>query len=179
MKAQSSFLLSSLGCLALTAQTVPTTLRVSSEVVPPGGMAQMKVLLTSPKPITTGNMYFDMSGIAFDSIDGIALFSPTGDVGGAAVVNGGLLNVQFTSPQGTLGTFTDYPLLTIATRLSQNTVAGQKWAVKLDPSASIWQDLLGSPISFEFQQGSITVGGSVSITNVAPGGGTLAPGARF
>jgi len=140
-------------------------------------MAQIKVQVTSPKPITTGYMDLDLSGV--DSIDGIALFSPTGDVGGAAVVHDGRLQVQFTSPKGTLGTSVDYPLLTVAASISKSAVAGQKWAVTLDPSASIWQDLLGAPILFEFQQGSITVGGSVSITNVLPGGGTLAPGARF
>jgi hypothetical protein len=166
-------------CLTAIAQTVPTTIRVTSETVPAGGMAQMKVLLTSPMPITSGNMAVDMSGVSFDSIDGIALFSGTGDVGGAAVVNGGLVNVQFTSPNGTFGTGTDYPLLTVALTVSKNTFAGQKFPVNLDPTASIWRDLLGSSIPFEFQQGSITVGGSVSITNVVPGGGTLPAGGRF
>src|SRR5947209_20361510 len=115
MKARSGFLCN-LCCVAAMAQTLPTTLRVSNETAPPGGMAQVKVLLTSPKPITTGSMDFDMSSLAFDSIDGIALFSPTGDVAGAAVISGGRLNVQFTSPNGTLGTATDYPLLTAAVR---------------------------------------------------------------
>jgi len=166
-------------CLIATAQTVPATLRVTNEIAPPGGMAQVKVLLTSPKPITTGSMDFDMPDGDFDSIDGIAMFSPTGDVAGAAVVNSSRFTVQAISPNGTFGAATDYPLMTAAVRLSTDTVAGQKWAVNLDPSASIWRDLAGAPISFEFQQGSITVGGSVSITNVLPGGGMLAPGSSF
>ena len=139
----------------------------------------MKVLLTSPMPITSGNMYLDMSGVSFDSIDGIALFSGTGDVVGAAVVNGGLVNVQFTSPNGTFGTGLDYPVLTVALTVGKNTFAGQKFPVILDPTASIWRDLLGTSIPFEFQQGSITVGGSVSITNVVPGGGTLPAGSKY
>src|SRR5215831_15957463 len=101
-------------CVPMAAQVAPTTIRVTNEVAPPGGMAQMKVQLTSPKPITTGNMSVDMSGVFFDAIDGIALFSSTGDVVGAAVVNGGKVNVEFTSPKGTFGTSLDYPILTIA-----------------------------------------------------------------
>ena len=42
---------------ARSAQVLPTTIRVSSETAPPGGMAQMKVLLTSPMPISSGGMY--------------------------------------------------------------------------------------------------------------------------
>ena len=171
-----------LGCvtaLPLIAQTTLPTIRVTSESAPPGGMAQMKVLLTSPKPITSGNMDLDMSDVAFDSIDGIALFNSNGDVGGAAVINGGKVNVQFTSPKGTFGTTEDYPLLTVALTLSQSAQPGQVFPVTLDPSASIWDDLLGAPIAFEFQQGEITVGGSVSITNVVPGGGTLPAGGVF
>jgi hypothetical protein len=171
-----------LGCLTglpLMAQTTLPTIRVTSESAPPGGMAQMKVLLTSPKPITSGNMDLDMSDVAFDSIDGIALFNSNGDVGGAAVVDGGKVNVQFTSPKGTFGATEDYPLLTVALTLSKSAQPGQVFPVTLNPSASIWDDLLGAPIAFEFQQGKITVGGSVSITNVVPGGGMLPAGGMF
>ena len=87
MKAQSICLFCCLAALPATAQTSLPTIRVSSETVPPGGLAQMKVLITSPKPITSGDMSLDLSAVAFDSIDGIALFSSTGDVGGAAVVD--------------------------------------------------------------------------------------------
>jgi hypothetical protein len=179
MKPKSLFLFICATSLPLGAQTAPTTMRVSTETAPPGGMAQMKVLLTSPKPITSGNMFLDMSDVSFDAIDGIALFNSTGDVGGAAVVNNGKVNVQFTSPKGTFGLDADYPLLTVALTLSNSAIPGQSFPVTLNPSASVWDDLLGTSIAFEFQQGKITVGGSVSITNVVPGGGTLPGGATF
>ena len=179
MIAKSIFLSICAAGLPVAAQIALPTIRVSSETVPAGGMAQMKVLLTSPKPITSGNMDLDMSDVSFDSIDGIALFNSAGDVGGAAVVNNGKVNVQFTSPKGTLGVDADYPLLTVALTLSKSAIPGQSFPVTLNPSASVWDDLLGAPIAFEFQQGKITVGGSVSITNVVPGGGTLPGGATF
>ena len=122
--------------------TLPT-IRVSSETAPPGGMAQMKVLLTSPKPITSGNMFLDMSGVDFDSIDGIALFSDTGDADGVAMVDNGKVTVQFTSPNGTLGTNADYPLLTVALTMKNSVFPGQVYPVTLNPSASFWQTLAG------------------------------------
>src|SRR5690242_17614421 len=81
-------------CAAATAQTLPT-IRVSSETAPIGGMAQMKVLMTSPMPIITGNGAWDLSQVSFDSVDGINLFSPTGDVAGAAVVDGHRFSLRF------------------------------------------------------------------------------------
>ena len=163
--------------LTAAAQTLPT-IRVSDEIVPPGGMAQMKVLLTSPKPITTGMMDLDLSGVSFDSIDGIALFSSTGDVVGAATVVNGNVNASFTSPNSTFGSDAEYPILTVALRLSKFVVPGQKFTVALNPNTSFWKDLLGT-VAFELKPGSITVGGSVSITNVVPGGGFFPAGAQF
>src|SRR5205823_7060655 len=102
-----------LSCLVAGAQALPT-IRVSSETAPVGGMAQMKLLITSPTPIISGNAAFDMAGVSLDSIDGINLFSATGDVAGAAVVNGNQFNLRFNSPNRTFGSSTDYPLMTAA-----------------------------------------------------------------
>ncbi len=171
-------LLSCFACLPLAAQVLPSTIRVSSETAPPGGMAQLKVLLTSPMPIITGNAVTDLSGLFLDSIDGIAMFDAAGDVAAAALVQNGRVNVRFVSPKGTLGSTLDYPLLTIAVTLSKSVAPGQKFPVTLDPSASVWQNLLG-PIPIEFAPGGIAIGGSVSVTNVVPGGGILPPGGSF
>ncbi len=173
-----STLIFCLACAPLAAQVLPAEIRISNETAPAGGMVQLKVSLTSPKPIIIGNMSADLSGAFVDSIEGIAMFNATGDVVGAAVVKGGVINAHFTSPKGTFGSTVDYPLLTIAVRLSKFVVPGQKFTVALDPTASFWQDLLG-PVSVLLTPGSITVGGSVSISNVAPGGGTLPAGGVF
>jgi hypothetical protein len=157
-------------CAGAVAQVTPTTIKVSRETAPPGGMAQMKVLMTSPMPITSGGTRMDMSSVDFASIDGIALFNAAGDVVGAAVVDGGKVNMQFVSPKGSFGTTLDYPIMTVALRLKSTAQRGQAFPVSLDPSASLWRDLLGRPIAMELKPGSITVGGSISITNVLPGG---------
>src|SRR3954447_4952716 len=166
-------------CFVAAAQTAPITIRVSSETAPPGGMAQMKVLMTSPMPITSGGTRMDMSSVDFDSIDGIALFNAAGDVNGAAVVDGGKVDLQFSSPKGTFGTTLDYPIITVALRLKSTAQNGRVFPVALDPSASFWRDLLGLATPVELQPGSITVGGSISITDVLPGGGLLPAGGTF
>ena len=164
-------------CACASAQ-LPNTIRISDEVAPPGGMVQMKVLLTSPMPITSGGMYMDMAGIDFSSIEGIALFNAAGDVSGAAVVDGGKLAMRLVSPNGTFGSTVDYPVMTVAMRLNPLAQPGQSWPLSLGTS-SFWQGALGSPIAVELKPGSVTVGGSVSITNVIPGGGILPVGGTF
>jgi hypothetical protein len=158
----------------LCAQT-PTTIRVSSETAPVGGVAQVKVLLTSPQPITGGGVSFDG---ALGTADGISLFSPTGDVFGAAVQNGSNVSVRFVSPNGTFGTNTDYPILTVTFGVGTTCFRGEILPVSLG-SSSWWQNALGSTVPMELKPGTITIGGSVSITNVVPGGGELPAGGTF
>ena len=162
--------------LSIFAQTAPVTVRLSSETAPPGGIAQVKVLLTAPKPITTGDVSMDFSSDTIDSIWGIAVFSDTGDVGGTAVINGGRVNVRFTSPQGTFGTNTAYPLVTFAMHISPNARPGSHVILTLD-AASWIADLYGASVPIEIKPSTVTVGGTVNITNVVPGGGSMPAGA--
>ncbi len=173
MKSLSFTLIISLS--ALSAQTTPITVRLSSETAPPGGIAQVKLLLTSPKPITTGDVMMDFSSSDFDSVWGIALFSNTGDVGGTAVVNAGQVRVRFTSPHGTFGTDTGYPLMTFAMHISPNAVPGSH--VKLTLDAASWiADLVGASVPIEIKPSTVTVGGTVNISNIVPGGGSAPAG---
>jgi len=147
------------------------TLRISKEVTPPGGIAQVKVTLTSPQPISTGRFGFSADlGLA-----GVATSSSTGDVSGVAIRNaGGGISVRFTSPTASLGTSDDYPILALAFRIPQEAPPGTVFPVNLD--AVSLTDRVGTPIALELQPGSVTVGGNLSITNVIPGGGVILPG---
>lgn len=158
----------------LFAQT-PTTIRVSSETAPAGGMTQVKVLSTSPQPITGGGVTFDG---ALSTADGISLFSSTGDVFGAAVQNGKSVNVRFVSPKGTFGTDTDYPIMVVTFGVGPSVYNGEIFPVSLG-SSTWWQSSLGLIGGVELKSGTITIGGSVSITNVVPGGGSLPAGGTF
>ena len=174
MLSTKSLVLSFAATLMLRAQT-PTTVRVSTETVPAGGMAQVKVLLTSPQPITGGGMKFDG---AMSLADGISLFSQTGDVFGTAVQNESNIDVRFISPNGTFGTNEDYPMMTVTFGMPANAFKGQTSSISLG-SASYWQNALGLPVPVEMKPGTITVGGSISITNVLPGGGRVPAGGTF
>jgi hypothetical protein len=50
--------------------------------------------------------------------------------------------------------------------------------VSIDAANSVWLNSTGS-VQFEYQPGKITVGGSISVTDVVPGGGVLPAGATF
>ena len=166
-----------IACVALAQQA--SIVRVTSETAPAGGMAQVKVLLYSPQPISSGGMDLTLADYSFNSVDGIALFSGTGDVAGSAVIDNGRIYVQFTSPKATFGTAGNYPLMAVTLGVSPDAQIGNTYPVSLSASSSIWRNLLGSGIPVNILPGSITVGGSLNISNVIPGGGKLPAGATF
>src|SRR5215813_14525280 len=71
--------------------------RIYDEQAPAGGMIQLKVKLTEPRPITVGRTTLgpDSGGQGasqpLGDVAGVALFGPAGDVSGAAVVSGNWL----------------------------------------------------------------------------------------
>jgi hypothetical protein len=160
---------------ALAYGQAPVTVRISNETVPAGGMAQVKVLLTSPQPIVGGGVKFDG---ALSLADGISLFSSTGDVFGVAMQSGSQIDVRFTSPRGTFGTELDYPIMTFTFGVDPAAAPGQTTPANVG-SSSLWQTLIGAQAPVELKPGGVTVGGSVSVADVIPGGGTLPPGGTF
>ena len=139
------------------------TVKVSRETVPPGAIAQMKVLITEPKPITTGRMAFD----AFTVIEGIAL--APGDSAGVAVVRGSQIALSVLSPTGTFATNSDYPILTVAGRVPATTPLGMNIPITIDPGALQLVDPGGTLYPVEVKNGYLLIGGSLSISDVVPG----------
>src|SRR5947209_7033895 len=60
---------------------------IPNESAPPGGLVQMKFMVTEPTPISTGRPILNFDTTVFDNVWGIEVFNPTGDVNGVAVVN--------------------------------------------------------------------------------------------
>ncbi len=149
--------------------TAPNSVEVliSKEIAPAGGTVQMKFSTTSPQPIMSGATGFDGY-----SLDGVSLSSPLGDAAGIALQRGSAIQVLPLS-SGDLGT-TEYPFLTVTMTLPQTLAAGT--IVPIDLSRST--DLVNSagPIGVSTKPGSITVGGTFSINQVIPGGGTYPGG---
>lgn len=164
------------GVMSAAAWAQPLSLKISEESVPPGGVAQIKLFVTEPKPITSGTTKFSFEEAYFEDVLGIALHSPAGDAVGTAVRDAGQLRFQILSPRGGFGTGLDYPVLTVAARLRSDLPVGK--AVSIDFSAPHFVDPFGLAYAMELKPGRVTAEGRVSIDNVVPGGGALPAGAE-
>jgi hypothetical protein len=132
----------------------------------------MKVLVTEPSPVSSGGPRFAAVSGLF--VRGIQLFNPSGDVNGVAMVGSSMVNIAYTSSTGTQGS--DYPIMTVALQLPPNLSTGTKLPFNLDPSSTWTLGLLGTATMKPIPPATITVGGSISITDVVPGGGVQPTG---
>ncbi len=154
--------------------TPQVSLHVPNEMAPPGGVVQMKFMVTEPTPISTGGPVVSLDAAMFDSVWGIELFCAAGDVNGIAMINSSRLNILYSTTAGAQGT--DYPIMTMALHIRPDAVPGTQSLFQLDPSS--WWNLgsLGTATLKPVAPATVTVGGSISITNVVPGGGLLPAG---
>ena len=143
------------------------SLHIPDEAAPPGGVVQMKLEVTEPTPTTSGGPGIPIPN-GMDVI-GIELFNPNGDVSGVAMVGPSMVRVASITSTGTQGS--DYPIMTVALHLSSTISVGNKFPFTLDPSSTWTLGLLGTATVKPFPAATITVGGSISITDVIPGGG--------
>jgi hypothetical protein len=144
---------------------------IASETVPPGGVLQVKFRLTEPRPITTTGSSFYLGEA---SINGVSVWSPSGVAGGVAVVQGKYLYVQTIDPTGSLGIGADYPFLTFTTTIPPSAVIGSRSSLAWGSDAALIGPL--GPFLLTSVPGTLTIGGSVSIHGVYPGGGTWPTG---
>jgi hypothetical protein len=132
----------------------------------------MKLMVTEPTPISGGGPRLNTpKGTA---VRGIHLFNPTGDVEGVATINGPLVSILYVTSNGTQGN--DYPIMTVALQIPTSTPVGTQTQFSLDPSSTWNLGLLGVATLQPIPPANITVGGSISITDVVPGGGLLPAG---
>jgi IPT/TIG domain-containing protein len=69
----------------------------------------------------------------------------------------------------------DTPVVAIAIPVSSTALPGQTVNLNLDPT-SVWLDPNGNPYPTLVTQGMLTVGGTLSISNIVPGGGLARAG---
>lgn len=151
-------------------------LTIPSETVPPGGMLQLKVQITEPKPISKGGQKSRFQAKFLSPPQGIALFSPSGDASGTAVLSKGAAQFSLNSPLLSMGTNIDYPIMTIAMPVKPTARIGDSAPLILDPSLSRWVDPNGLDYPVVLTDGLITVGGTLSISDIVPGGGMVLAG---
>ena len=159
------------------AQVAPVgvSIALTNEVVPAGSIAQVKVMLTEPKPIIRTGMKASFDESFFDEFLGLAA---GGGLHGVGIVNGGKLRLELTNltPDALQA---GYPLVTIAVKTKPGLPLGYKVPVSLDMSFSNWIDTSGVAYTSEMKPGSVAIGGTQFIGNVIPGGGTIPAGATF
>lgn len=151
-------------------------LRIADERVPAGGMLQVKVFTTEPKPITKGRQKVSFASPLLGSSVGINLFSPAGDVSGVAVSSNKTQKFFINSPLSSFGTNIDYPLMTLAIPVLATALPGQQATLKLDPTFATWTDPNGHNYPVELKSGVLTIGGTFSISNIFPGSGVVPAG---
>jgi len=148
------------------------SLKVSSEIAPPGGIAQMKVKVTEPRPISTGRMFFHTSL----DFAGIAVMSPDNDTYGVAQIDGSQLRFAVQSPAGTFGTNSDYPIFTVALRVPAAASIGSISPVSIGGGGLLFTSPTGTVYPTEMKDGSVTVAHGISIDDVNPGSADLEAG---
>ena len=157
-------------------------LRIPDETVPPGGMLQLKVEITEPRPISKGGQKTKFNAGFLGPVQGIALFSPAGDASGTAVLSKGAAHFSLSSPLADLGNFinfVDYPIITVAIPVKPTAPMGKTADLVLDPALSQWLQPNAQPYPVLLTNGILTVGGTLSITNVVPGGGIVPAGTKI
>jgi hypothetical protein len=132
----------------------------------------MKAMVTEPTPTSSGGPRF--AAPSFAAVRGIQLFNPNGDVNGVAMIGGSMINIAYTTSTGTQGS--DYPIMIVSLQVPSNTAVGSAFSFNFDPSSTWTLGLLGSATMKPMPPATITVGGSISITDVIPGGGVQPAG---
>ena len=153
------------------------TLRVSSETAPPGSTAQIKIFAATPELVTVANFSMDFDPQVFDGIASVAAFSASGDQIGYANVKGQHLDGHFRSSSGGIGQLRSLPVFVVSVRVLASAPAGTTRAITLTPTIDAdgigWNDTGGDSLAVTVTPGTFTVGGSLSVTSIVPGGGLL------
>ena len=89
------------------------------------------------------------------------------------------MSISFFSPDGTFGTDEDSPIIAVSIPVRPDAVPEQTALLILDPSSSYWVAPSGETYEQEVVWGKFTVGGSVSISNIVPGGGLVPAGSTI
>jgi hypothetical protein len=157
-----------------TAFAQQLSLRIQTEQVPPGGVIQVKLELTEPKPISTGGGHLFLQG--FTELLGAAVQSANGDAAAAIVWQPERPTIRVVSPSGTLG-LSDYPLLTLTMRVPDNVPIGTRQPLRFDGGIE-FRDATGTPYLFEVRDGEAVIRSVPAISHVSPGSASLPAGAE-
>ncbi len=159
-------------CAAAAAQPA-LTVRVADVTVPAGGVAQIQVFLDSPHTLLGGELVLDFDTAVFGDVLWTDLFSATGDQIGAATATGGHLDVTFGSQTGSVGRLPGLPVMVVSVPVLASVAPGTKSVIQVKSGTQAWTDSQNIAYTVNGVAGNLTVGGSLSVKDVQPGGGPL------
>jgi hypothetical protein len=135
--------------------------------IPAGGTVQMQQRLTQPRPVASGGT----GGRLVGDINGVSVYSPLGDTAAVGVVHTGFLSLNFISPLSDLGT-SEYPIITVTMNVPSTAVARSTYSMGISGTLQTSSGLL----TILDKPGTLTIGGSLSVSGIYPGGGTWPAG---
>ena len=152
------------------AQTLPMEVRTMDETAVPGGVLQLKLEVTEPRPIFTGG-----GGWSFDGYSDFLALAVGGSADSAAVgvMRGAGLKLRMVAPSHDLAV-ADYPILMTALRVPASRIPGQTSVATITIDSFTGPG--GVPIPTVGQPGTITVNGGAWIGNVEPGSARVPAG---
>ncbi|MEE8583351.1 MAG: hypothetical protein V3T83_00705, partial [Acidobacteriota bacterium] len=159
----------------LSAQPV-AELRIVDVAAPPGGLAIVLVELTEPQPISKGQMCLEFSPVLLGRASNVVVFS-TGSVTSQVTAGLGTLIIELDSPDASLGTTQDLPLVVIAFPVMASAQPGQTTQISLDAATEIL-DPQGQPYPQDNKPGTFTVGG-YSVSEMSPLSGLAVQGSKI
>jgi uncharacterized protein (TIGR03437 family) len=165
-----------LATVLLGAANTPVSVAVSNETVPPGGTVQLKFSLSRPALIAQGELAVDLDPALFGSVITAAAFSANGDAFGFAQITGLHVVVRFGAETGGVGQLPGIPIVVVTATVLATAVTGQTARVTATPTGLTWTDAQVNTYSVSVIPGTVTIGGTLSVANVTPGGGILAGG---
>ncbi len=173
--------------LAAIAEGFPRSVQVSvgNETVPPGGTVQLKFFLAKPAFIGSGELSMDLDPSVFGSVASVAVFGANGDAAGVAQIQSLHVDVHFSAPSAGIGNLSEVPVVVVNATVLPTVVPGQTATVTADPTGSPWLGLVvpdgtggttQPTYSVSVSPGTVTIGGTLSIASITPGGGVLPGG---
>ncbi len=149
----------------------PLPAYLAPATVPPGGTAQLQVFLASPQALVSGSAVVDLDPAIFGDIVAADAYSATGDQAGSSTIQGRHVDIEFVSQTGGLGRIPGLPVFTITVPVLGTAIFGTIVSIQLQAGTTGWVDFQGVTYSVPTLSGAVTIGGTLSISNVVIGGG--------
>jgi hypothetical protein len=153
------------------------SLKIQDETVPPNSPYQLQLMVTEPKPVGKGSAGLSVSGPVFGTGAGAAVNDPSGQACGVAVRTADGFQISVLSPNATLGSNGDAAIVTIVVPVRPDAQVGLQVPVNL--SNPVFLDASGQPYPLQVSPGTLTIGGTLSITEVIPEGENVAAGSTI